>query len=173
MDFKLSLSTGVYITGITIILLCIAIVVLVFINSVSKVKRKYVAAVIAIAIVSIFVYLAVISMQIKVSVYSDQIKLNLPPFLSQTVSKDQILKAYVVDNINNDKNLNPTTHMNGALLGNYRLGEFKLKNGKDAILMTDRPKVLCIETKDGYLLLAPTNFDEFVKEVSKILINVQ
>lgn len=81
------------------------------------------------------------------------------------IAKSDIISAAVID-YKTDPSLHPTIRTNGTAIGDYRLGWFVLANGKKAFIMTATPQAVAIELTDKYVMVAPEDFDGFVKAVS-------
>lgn len=82
-----------------------------------------------------------------------------------TVAKGDVISADVVD-IKTDPELRTVTKTNGAAIGDYKVGWFRLANGKQAFVMTATPQVVAFELADKYVMVAPGDFAGFVKAVN-------
>lgn len=81
------------------------------------------------------------------------------------IAKSDVISATVID-YKTDPNLHPTIRTMGTAIGDYRTGWFVLANGKKAFMMTATTQVVAFELPDKYVLVAPKDFDQFVKAVN-------
>ena len=56
-----------------------------------------------------------------------------------------------------DRNLRPVLRAGGT-----SFGWFKLKNGKTALIVATKSKVVCFELKNRIVMLSPNDFERFV-----------
>lgn len=48
----------------------------------------------------------------------------------------------------------------------YRSGVVELESGPEAVIVSNRPDVLCLQTAERFYLLGPSDLDEFVQSVA-------
>lgn len=171
MAFYLSPDKASLIIDFSAIILALLIIVFVFLKTKDKMSR-YVTTFVCGGIMIIFGVLTIMSYSSKVDVGKDEIRINLPPYAKESIKKDEIVKAYVAY-IDSNKNVKLTFKENGAATSKYKVGRFTLANGKRAVVMTARSKVLVLETNEKSYLLSPNDYEEFVRTINENIIKVQ
>lgn len=86
-----------------------------------------------------------------------------PPFASVTVEQSDILRARVVADWTQEPDLAIAVRTNGTGMGSYLTGNFRLEDGRSAVLMVSGPACVVIELKDKILMLAPDDLDGFAR----------
>lgn len=105
-------------------------------------------------------------------ILGEQLVITAPPYSTITIARDDIVAASVV-NLKEDTPFRPTLRTNGTAMGDYRVGWFMLANGKKAFIMTASPEVVCLELRDKYVLVAPTDFNGFVAALNDRFVPVK
>ena len=101
--------------------------------------------------------------QTNIEIDMGKLIINVPPYTTKVIEKEDIVRAFVVDcNINSS--YSPTLRTGGTGWGSYKTGWFKLSNGASALLVTSRAENICIETKEGYYILLNLGDFELFKE---------
>lgn len=96
-------------------------------------------------------------------VVGDQMVVETPPFASVSVERADILRAYSVADRAQEPDLAIAIRTNGTAVGSYLVGNFRLEDGRSAVLMLSGPACVVIELKDRVLMLAPDDLDGFVR----------
>jgi len=163
-EFQFSIPAYVLINDIAIILGLAVIGIVIWFYS--KDKNRIIGISIIGGVIILFIYLSFIAPIQTNVVLNDRLELYIPPYARETIQKEEILRAYVID-LEHNESLQPKYHTFGAGMGNYKMGWFKLTNGKDAIMMTTGTKVVCLELEDKYIMLSPDNLNEFIEELNE------
>jgi PH (Pleckstrin Homology) domain-containing protein len=103
---------------------------------------------------------------------SDVLRVLPRPYFRRDVARAAVRRARLVD-WTLEPALRPTLRTFGTGVGRYLLGWFRLANGKKALVMTGRSRVLCIETDDVWYLLGPDDLDAFAAEVHSRFVAVE
>jgi hypothetical protein len=98
-------------------------------------------------------------------VNSDSLVVRISAFREFTVDREDIKDMFVVD-LNENDQYRPSLRTFGTAVGDYRTGNFKLKNGESARFVANGNNVLVIELEDTYAILAPKDFENFMKAVN-------
>lgn len=162
--FPLSVPAGILAINIGIVVFVAAIMVAVFFT-VRGGARIFGVAVSGVVLLLLFYLFIVAPEQVYVAV-EDTLRINAPPYARMELGRDQVRRAYVVDWSENE-DLRPVAKTNGMATGTYRVGWFVLGNGRKALLVTAGTRVVCLETDDIFLLLAPDRFEEFVEALTR------
>ncbi|MGB9665930.1 MAG: PH domain-containing protein [Candidatus Cryosericum sp.] len=96
-------------------------------------------------------------------VVGDRMIVEAPPFASVSVERVDILRAYRVVDRAEEPHLAIAVRTNGTGVGSYLTGNFRLQDGRSAVVMVSGPACVVIELKDKVLLLAPDDLDGFVR----------
>ncbi|RIE16239.1 PH domain-containing protein [Candidatus Cryosericum septentrionale] len=167
MRFGLSLTDGaVFMAALSIgvpVLICL--VTLVSLRSIPRSQRIAVSA--FVACVTLFVgalgvFFLVAELRAGV-VVGDQMVVEIPPFASVSVERADIRRAHSVADRAQEPDLAIAVRTNGTAVGSYLLGNFRLEDGRSAVLMLSGPACVVIELKDRVLMLAPDDLDGFVR----------
>ncbi|ADB57611.1 PH domain-containing protein [Archaeoglobus profundus] len=122
---------------------------------------RYITLSITLIILAICAYFFIVAPYQTSIVLNDQIEVIAPPYAHESISKDVVLKSYVAD-IGRDENLRPVLRVGGTSFGSYKVGWFKLKNGKTALIVATQSRVVCFELKDKIVMISPNDFERFV-----------
>jgi hypothetical protein len=96
-------------------------------------------------------------------IVSDQMVVETPPFVSVSIGRAEILRAYRVADRAQESDLAIAVRTNGTGVGSYLVGNFRLEDGRSAVVMLSGPACVVIELKDRVLMLAPDDLDGFVR----------
>lgn len=96
-------------------------------------------------------------------VVGDQMVVETPPFASISVERSDIIRAHTVVDRAQEPDLTIAIRTNGTAMGSYLTGNFRLEDGRSAVLMLSGPACVVIELKDRVLLLAPDDLNGFVR----------
>lgn len=96
-------------------------------------------------------------------VVADQMIVEAPPFASVSVERVDILRAYRVVDRAQEPDLTVAIRTNGTAVGSYLTGNFRLEDGRSAVLMLSGPACVVVELRDRVLLLGPDDLDGFVQ----------
>jgi len=163
--FRLSPPSGFWIFSAGVIAGLIALTI--FLWFFTKGGARNLSILISAGILILCVYLLILApLQTSVKMGEGYLEVNIPPYAHEKIERSEVLRAYVVD-WKEDENLKPVLRTGGASFGDYKVGWFKLKNGRDAIIMASQSRVLCLELKDKYILIAPDDFEKFLRSFNE------
>lgn len=108
-----------------------------------------------------------------VKVGDGKLEVNISRVTKIVVNREDVVSARILDWKEVDE-YKPVLRTFGTSAGDYRIGSFKLKNGKKAKIVAVGTKVLVLELKneDYILLLAPKDFDDFIRVVNESFIEI-
>ncbi|HSW35881.1 MAG TPA: DUF3784 domain-containing protein [Candidatus Limnocylindrales bacterium] len=135
----------------------------------SRVAAIIGVSVIAFVSVLLFYLLLVAPRLTEVTIGDGQLIVNTPPYARLDIGRPDILAAYVVD-WRDVEALAPALRTGGTAIGDYRTGNFQLRNGAAAVIMATGSRVLVLQLADRFVLLAPDNFDAFLQEIEQRVI---
>jgi hypothetical protein len=147
------------------VVILIGIILLVSLFLTSGKKRIYVSVFLAGMLVFMYVLLIYGPSKSGVVVNSDSLVVRISAFREFTVDREDIKDMFVVD-LNENDQYRPSLRTFGTAVGDYRTGNFKLKNGESARFVANGNNVLVIELEDTYAILAPKDFENFMKAVN-------
>jgi uncharacterized protein YhhL (DUF1145 family) len=167
MHFGLSLTQGAVVmaafsVGVPAL---IWLVTLVSLRSIPKNQRIAVSVFVTIVIFlvsGLSTYFLVGELHAQV-VIGDQLDVQASPFISIAVYRADVVRAYSVKDWTDDPALAISTRTNGTSIGSYQLGQFRLTDGRAAVLMLSGPDCVVSELKDRVLMLAPDDLAGFVQ----------
>ncbi|MBC7115350.1 MAG: hypothetical protein PWR13_1225 [Archaeoglobi archaeon] len=169
--FRLSPPTGFWILSAGVIAGLTGLTLFVFLFT--KGGARNLSVLISAGVLALCVYLLILApLQTSVKVGEGFLELNIPPYASKKIEREEVLRAYVVDWKENES-LKPVLRTGGVSFLSYKAGWFRLKNGASALLMTSSSRVLCLELEDELILIAPDNFEKFIDEVNNRFIRVE
>lgn len=102
-----------------------------------------------------------------ISVADEGILLAAPPFASAVIPWASVTKTFEA-NILTDETLKVGKSKKLMQFAGYRSGVVILKSGTEAVFVTNRPDVLCVQTEDRIYILGPSDKDGFVEKVTEI-----
>lgn len=165
--FHFSISS----TALTLNVIVVAFVATVFVFLLLKMRGKvrvFSSSIVGV-VLTLFLFLFIVFPLTNTVVLEGLfVKLNVLPFTVKELSLSSINPIGTV-NWEIDSQYRPTAKLNGAGVGSYKVGWYKLKNGSKALVMTNSPEVFLFESQGVYYLLAPDRLDEFASSVSKHL----
>jgi len=103
----------------------------------------------------------------SITVADEGILLAAPPFASAVIPWASVEKTFPV-NLATDESFKITKSVKHMSFGGYKSGVVKVKDGKEAVMVSNRPDVLCIQTADRFYLLGPSDLPGFMEEVEKV-----
>lgn len=110
--------------------------------------------------------------QNKVIVAPESLRISMPPYSSRTLTKADVVDAFVVDwTVQTD--YMPKTRVAGTAIGDFRVGSFTLRNGRMATLLTQGTRVVVVETADRLYLLGPIDVDGFAAKMNEVFAPVR
>jgi len=171
MIFKLSPLLSFWILSLGMIAGLIALTLFIFFFA--KGGARNLSIFISAGALLICFYLLILApLQTSVNMGEGYLELKAPPYANERVEKEEVLRAYVVDWKENE-NLKPVLRTGGTSFGDYKTGWFRLKNGEDAIIITSQSRVLCLQLREKYVLIAPDDFERFLEEVNNRFIRIE
>ncbi|MGC9384706.1 MAG: PH domain-containing protein [Kosmotogaceae bacterium] len=147
------------------VVILIGIILLVSLFLTSGRKRIYVSVFLAGMLVFMYVLLIYGPSKSGVVVNSDSLVVRISAFREFNVNREDIKDMFVVD-LNEDDQYRPSLKTFGTAIGDYRTGNFRLKNGESARFVANGTNVLVIELEDSYAILAPKDFENFMKAMN-------
>jgi len=103
----------------------------------------------------------------SITVAEEGILLAAPPFASAIIPWASVEKAFAANLTDPDFAIKKTQKI--MSFGGYKSGIVELKNGKEAVIVSNQPTILCIQTADRYYLLGPAMVELFIQDVEKIM----
>lgn len=102
-----------------------------------------------------------------VSVAEEGILLAAPPFASAVIPWASVLKVFPV-NLATDDDFKIVKTVKYMTFGGYRSGVVQVKDNREAVIVSNRPDVLAVQTEDRFYLLGPSDLEDFKEEVEKV-----
>lgn len=102
-----------------------------------------------------------------VTVAEEGVLLSAPPFASAVIPWASVEKHFPV-NLVTDDDFAVVKTKKFMSFGGYKSGVVEIKGTKEAVIVTNRPDVLCIQTEERFYLLGPSDLPGFMEEVEKI-----
>jgi len=102
----------------------------------------------------------------SVTVADEGILLAAPPFASAVIPWASVVKTIRVD-LKKDEDFKFTKTRKYMTFGAYRSGMVEIKDGKEAVVVTNRPDVLCVQTEERFYLIGPSDLPGFLEAVEK------
>lgn len=170
--FKLGSTFTMNLFSYGIIALIAGITLFSFLTKKNK-RPKFVSFFLCALIFFMIWLLIIVPSNAGITIENDELKINIPLSAEITVARKDVASCKVVD-WNQDTDYKPLLRTFGTSLGDYRIGNFKLKNGKSAKLLAIGEKAVVIELKNEnhLLVLAPKDFDGFVKVIDENFVKV-
>jgi hypothetical protein len=100
-----------------------------------------------------------------ITVAKEGILLAAPPFASAVIpwaSVEKTFAARLDDPAFAVRKAKKFMHFAG-----YRSGVVELESGREAVIVSNRPDVLCLQTSERFYLLGPTGLDQLVQSVEQ------
>lgn len=102
-----------------------------------------------------------------ITVAPEGILLAAPPFASAVIPWASVIKVFP-GNLVIDDTLKVRKTKKFMRFAGYRSGLVELENAKEAVIVSNRPDVLCIQTEDRYYMLGPSDMPGFTEAVEKV-----
>lgn len=102
-----------------------------------------------------------------ISVADEGILLAAPPFASAVIPWAAVEKTFE-SNLLTDDTLQVAKSKKLMHFAGYRSGVVELKSGMEAVIVANRPDVLCIQTEERIYALGPSDMQGFVEKVKEI-----
>lgn len=102
----------------------------------------------------------------SITVADEGILLAAPPFASAVIPWASVVKVFPA-NLLTDDAFQITKSVKHMSFGGYKSGLVRVKDDKEAVIVSNRQDVLCIQTEDRFYLLGPSNLQAFTAEVEK------
>ncbi|WP_338667805.1 PH domain-containing protein [Pseudodesulfovibrio methanolicus] len=102
----------------------------------------------------------------SVTVADEGILLAAPPFASAVIPWASVVKTFRVD-LKKDEDFKFTKTKKYMTFGAYRSGMVEIKDGKEAVVVTNRSDVLCVQTEERFYLIGPSDLPGFLEAVEK------
>ncbi|WP_316896654.1 PH domain-containing protein [Pseudodesulfovibrio indicus] len=102
----------------------------------------------------------------SVTVADEGILLAAPPFASAVIPWASVVKTLRVD-LKKDEDFKFTKTRKYMTFGAYRSGVVEIKDGKEAVVVTNREDVLCVQTEERFYLIGPSDLPGFLEAVEK------
>jgi len=99
-----------------------------------------------------------------ITVADEGLLLAAPPFASAVIPWASVEKVFP-GNLRLDDNLAVAKSRKIMQFAGYQSGLVELKGGEEAVIVTNRPDVLCIKTAERLYLLGPSDLEGFVGDV--------
>ena len=103
----------------------------------------------------------------SITVADEGILLAAPPFASAVIPWASVVKRFPV-NLVTDEDFRITKAVKHMSFAGYKSGVVLVKDGREAVIVANRPDVLCIQTEDRFYLLGPSDLPGFIEEVDKV-----
>ncbi|MBG0789700.1 MAG: hypothetical protein H0S80_04290 [Desulfovibrionaceae bacterium] len=103
----------------------------------------------------------------SITVADEGILLAAPPFASAVIPWASVVKAFPA-NMATDKAFQVVKAKKHMSFGGYKAGQVLVTDNKDAVIVSNRPDVLCIQTEDRFYLLGPSDLPGFMEEVERV-----
>lgn len=162
--FKFSLPTSAIMLNIGIVVF----VAVIFVFSLFKTKgwQKTLSLIITGGLFVFFMFLFLIFPYTNaVRFNGENVVLNALPFGRKTIAIDSAEIVGIID-WTEEREFEPTVRTNGASIGLYKLGWFRLRNGSKAFIMTARSEVFVMKSEEIFYLISPDELQEFVGIIS-------
>ena len=104
---------------------------------------------------------------IYIGVDKNEVYIFVPNLLiSRHIRSSDIINVSII-NIDKSSIYKPVIRVFAAGTQGYRVGWFKLADGEDALIIARGSKALVIRLRNGVIILAPENFNSFIKSFSR------
>ena len=101
-----------------------------------------------------------------ITVADEGILLAAPPFASAVIPWASVEKTFDA-NLKTDEAFKITKAVKHMSFGGYKSGVVKVRDGKEAVIVANRPDVICFQTADRFYLLGPSDLEGFKEAVEK------
>lgn len=89
-----------------------------------------------------------------------ELNVNAPPFINATIPYSSISRAFVAD-LKRDSRLQAKEEKRIMRFFNYICGSYTMNSGGEAVVLTNKQEVVCLESDGLYLLLGPDGMKRF------------
>lgn len=103
----------------------------------------------------------------SITVADEGILLAAPPFANAIIPWAAVEKVFAAKHTDPEFKISKTKKF--MSFGRYRSGIAELENGKEAVIVTNQPDILCIQTEERYYLLGPTMVELFIQDVENVM----
>ncbi|QGY40346.1 hypothetical protein GM415_09470 [Pseudodesulfovibrio cashew] len=103
----------------------------------------------------------------SITVADEGVLLAAPPFASAVIPWASVVKTYPA-NLATDEAFKVTKTKKFMHFAGYRSGVVLVKDNREAVIVSNRPDVLCFQTEERFYLLGPADLPGFMEEVEKI-----
>ena len=101
-----------------------------------------------------------------ITVADEGILLAAPPFSSAVIPWASVTRVFQA-NLLTDDAFRVVKTVKFMAFGGYRSGVVEIPGGREAVIVANRPDVLCIQTEARYYLLGPTDMAGFAQAVEQ------
>lgn len=103
-----------------------------------------------------------------ITVADEGILLAAPPFASAVIPWAAVIKTFS-GNLITDDTLRIRKSKKFMNFAGYRCGVVELGEATEAVVVSNRPDVYCLQTEERFYLLGPSDLEQFSEEVEAIL----
>lgn len=103
-----------------------------------------------------------------VTVADEGLLLSAPPFASAIIPWASVKTAFPA-NLVADETFKVTKTKKMMHFAGYRSGVVEVKDSKEAVIVANRPDVMCIETEERFYLIGPSDMDGFSGDVDDVV----
>jgi hypothetical protein len=101
----------------------------------------------------------------SIVLYEDGIQVTAPPFLEATFPYSEIQNGFMAD-IKAEKQFHSKDDKRIMRFGGYVSGIYTLQNGSEAIVLTNKSRVVCLMSEATCILLGPD-------DIQRLIVNLQ
>lgn len=94
----------------------------------------------------------------------DRMQITAPPFLEATFPYSEIQQCFMAD-IKADKRLQPKDDKRIMRFGGYVSGSYTLQDGSEAIVLTNKSRVVCLMSGANFILLGPDDMQGLIENL--------
>lgn len=102
----------------------------------------------------------------SITVADEGLLLAAPPFASAVIPWASVTKTFPA-NLVTDEDFKVEKTVKFMTFGGYKSGVVQVKDNREAVIVSNRPDVLAVQTEDRYYLLGPSDLEGFMEEVEK------
>lgn len=102
-----------------------------------------------------------------ITVAEEGILLSAPPFASAVIPWASVTKTFSA-NLVTDDDFKVAKSEKFMHFAGYRSGVVQIKDNREAVIVSNRPDVLAVQTEDRFYLLGPSDMEGFKAEVEKV-----
>lgn len=101
-----------------------------------------------------------------ITVADEGILLAAPPFASAVIPWPSVVKVMPV-HLEKDEEFHAVKTKKFMHFAGYRSGIVEIKNNKEAVIVANRPDVICIQTEERFYLLGPSDVQDFNESITE------